>query len=70
MLTVDAVDLARPKGFLLQLHFLDELDELLEVVLPKVEVDVYEACLVLFRPEIIKEVCECGGELEGEFAFL
>ena len=70
ILTVDAVDLAGPERFLLQLHFLDELDEFFEFILAKVEVDVYEAGLVLLRTEILEELCEGEGELEGEFAFL
>ena len=70
MLTVDAVDLAGPERMIFQLHFLDDLDELLEVILPKVEVNVYKACLVLLRPELLNEVFESWSELERELALL
>ncbi len=70
ILTVDAVDLAGPKRLILQLYFLDDFDELLEFVLPEVEVNVNKARLVLFRPEILDEVFESRCELEGELAFL
>jgi len=70
MLTVDAVDLAGSKHMIFKLDFLDDFDELLEVILPKVEVNVNKACLVLLRPEFLKEVFESRCELEREFASL
>jgi hypothetical protein len=70
MLTVDAVDLAGPERMIFQLHFLDDFDEVLEVILPEVEVNVNKACLVLLRPEFLNEVFESRCKLEREIALL